>query len=167
LEIVLFIIRGGEKLQGCEPLIKELLTLASMKPLSKENLARAKQIMIELRKNGFTSRDLSELTDGAWSEPTIKSYTSGTSVEDSAQKKDSMNVLRELLTRDLTIDHVSSFLSANSKLKADGVTLEEISSLHAQMTALEMDVEDLVEMHNGLAESDLSFADLRESLPYR
>ena len=49
-----------------EKIIKELLTLATMKPLSPGDVARAKMLMKELRQQGFTNREVSELTDGGW-----------------------------------------------------------------------------------------------------
>jgi len=70
-----------------EDILRELCLLAKRKPLKGEDLARAKELMVRLRKMGFTNTDISGLTNGGRSEPTIKVYTMGTSIKNSSLKE--------------------------------------------------------------------------------
>jgi len=147
-----------------EAAITELRDLSKKKPLHGENQVRAKQLMTELRAQGFTNKEICDLTGGGWSEPTVKSYTKGISVEDATAKKEAMSLLREMVSRNLTLDDVSKSLSMDDKLKDEGVTFDELSSLLVQASASGVAPKDLVSMHYDAEESGLSFDELKQTL---
>jgi len=150
-----------------ESIISELRGLSSKKPLRSENQARAKHLMIELRKQGFTNKEISDLEDGTWSEPTVKLYTSGTAVENSSVKKDTIDQLKELVNRNLSLDDVSSFLSVEGDLRAKGVSIEDVSSMLVESMNEGVSIKDLSLTHKDMTEHDLSSAELKETLSYR
>ena len=55
-------------------IVHQLQDLAGKPPILPENLTRAKQLMRGLRQIGFTNMEVSELTNGGWSESTVKLY---------------------------------------------------------------------------------------------
>lgn len=59
-------------MRDIEEIITELVELSKRSVLSREELEKAKNLMIRLRKCGFTNREISELTGNSWSEPTEK-----------------------------------------------------------------------------------------------
>ena len=76
-----------------ERVITELINLGRRKPLPTRDLEKAKQFMRRLREMGYTNAEISELTDGCWSESTAKLYTRGTTVEDPGPKKRATELL--------------------------------------------------------------------------
>ena len=116
---------GGE----LEDIVKKLLSLAKKKPLKGDDLARARKLMVELREMGFTNMEISELTDGGWSEPTIKLYTRKATVKDPDPKENALRILSQMIGIGLTLKDIEAAVSMKSDLEAKGVSFEDISSL--------------------------------------
>lgn len=78
--------------------------LSLRKPLEGSDLSRAKQLMGILREAGYTNQQVSELSNGAWTEPTIKLYTRGVEVRDSSLKQNEVKLIAEMVRRGLSFD---------------------------------------------------------------
>jgi hypothetical protein len=68
---------GGKQLHGdiewLESTMKELIALSKRQPLrDKDDVARVKELMRDLRRMGYSSKEIEQLTGGAWHEPTVK-----------------------------------------------------------------------------------------------
>ena len=111
-----------------EQTLGEYLELAKMKPLSGQKLERAKELMRKLREAGFTNQEISQLTSGGWSEPTIKLYTRGTTVKNPSGRK-ALELLAEQTARGMTLEDVERVLSLKTSLETKGLSFEEVSSL--------------------------------------
>jgi hypothetical protein len=55
--------------------IREFVWISLERPVRGERLRRAIQLMVELRKCGFSSGELAELSGGRWKSSTIREYT--------------------------------------------------------------------------------------------
>ena len=64
-----------------EETVRKLLNLAKRKPLHGQDLALTKDLIIKLKNMGYTNREISGLSNGGWSESSIKSYTRGEKVK--------------------------------------------------------------------------------------
>ena len=78
-----------------QEIVKELLGLAKVEHPSPEVLDKAKELMRELRKMGYTNEQVSMLTGHRWKESTVKLYTRGTTVKDPSPKQKVMDLLAD------------------------------------------------------------------------
>jgi predicted nucleic acid-binding Zn-ribbon protein len=108
--------------------IAELQLLALKKPLQGYDLSKAKQLMGTLREAGYTNLEVSELTDGAWTKPTIKLYTRGVEVKDSSIKQNEVNMIAEMVRKGLSLDQVQFALSVKTGLDSKGLNFEGVST---------------------------------------
>ncbi len=151
-----------------EEIIKELQRLAKLKPLKGEQQVEARQLMSELKRRSFTNAEISRLTKGLLDESTIKQmYTRGVVAVDSADKDRAIDLLAELSGRDLTLDDLEEFLPVKADLDDRGVAFDEVGSLIQMAKESDVQLEELVQLRNGLRESGLSIAELKEALAYR
>jgi len=102
--------------EGLEDIVRELLSLAKRKPLKGEDLVRAKELMARLKEMGFTNKEISDLTNGGWSEPTIKLYTRGVGVKDPTPKENTLKILSQMVDEGLTLKDVEVATSIKSYL---------------------------------------------------
>lgn len=153
--------------EGLEKIVGELLSLAKKKPRSDSDLARAKNLMFELKKMGYKNREISELTDGGWSEPTVKLYTRGTKVRDPVPKENSIKLLTQLVRMGLTLEDVKTTISMKADLDAEDVSLEDLSSLIGEAKRSKVSVKNLLQMHGGLNASGLTLLQIGEILSYK
>jgi DNA repair exonuclease SbcCD ATPase subunit len=154
---------GGE----LEGIVRELLSLARRKPLKGDDIARVRELMVRLREMGFTNMEISELTDGGWSEPTVKLYTRGATVKDPSPKENALRVLSQMIAAGLTLEDIEVAVSVKSDLEAKGVSLGDVSSLVEEARKSKMSLRDLVQTYKALKDSGLSAAQLAEALSYK
>lgn len=97
--------------------VRELVELGQRQPLrNAEDLERAKYLMKELRRMGYTNQEIQKLTKNVWSESTIKLYTRGTVVDDGRPKANAIELLSEMAANDITLDDVKRVIELKSKL---------------------------------------------------
>jgi len=155
------------KNKGVEEIVGEILYLAKRKPLSDKDLARAKELMMKLREMGFTNKEISELTDEGWKEPTVKLYTRGVAVRDPSPKEDATKLLTQLVSMGLTLKDVETSVSMKKDLDAKAVSFEDISSLLEEAKRFRVGVKELVQTHRNLKDSGLTVKQLSEALSYK
>src|SRR5712691_3009120 len=109
--------------------IADLQFLSLRKPLEGYDLSRARQLMGILREAGYTNQQVSELSNGAWTEPTIKLYTRGVEVRDSSIKQNEVKLIAEMVRRGLSFDEVELALSLKADLDSKGLNFNGVSSL--------------------------------------
>jgi len=150
-----------------EDAVRELLRLAGMKPLSSEDLKRAKELMRRLREMGWTNVEVSELTDGGWSESTVKPYTRGVKVKDRNPKGNVTSLFAELVSRGLSVEDVESVLSVGREIEARGVIFDDVAEVLEDSRKQGVDVEDLVGLCRDVKEAALTLPQIKELLSYR
>ena len=90
-------------------------------------LARAKESMGILREVGFTNQEISDLTKGAWSEPTVKLYSRGSEIKDSSLKQKALNLLIEFIDTGLSLSDIQYALSMSRDLDSKGLDIQGVS----------------------------------------
>ena len=150
-----------------EEVLKELLELGKMKPLSKEKLTKAKKLMRQLRGAGFTSEGISQLTNQTWSKDTIKLYTRGTEVNDPAPKERAMELLGELVARGMTLEEVERALSVRKGLETRGVSVDDVSSFLDDIKKSKIDMKDMLRVYWETKNSGLTLERLTALRDYR
>jgi len=135
--------------------IAELQSLARRHPLKGADLEKAKSSMAILREAGYTNFEISNLTGGAWSEPTVKLYSRGAEVKDSSIKQAALNLLSELVAQGLSLNDVRLALFLKQDLDSAGLTPKDTSLLLSEAARVGLSLKPLV----------LLFEDIRKSLP--
>jgi hypothetical protein len=110
---------------GLEREIREFQALSKRVPLADRDLTRAKQLMVTMRRAGYTNEEISDLVGGAWKESTVKLYTRGTVVADKSFKTDSTKLLTQFIEEDLTIEELRSFLAVKTVLDSKEARAEQ------------------------------------------
>jgi hypothetical protein len=141
--------------------------LSSKKPLAKEELDRAKELMVKLREFGFTSLEISRLTNGGWSEPTVKLYTRGSKVKDRSLKDEAMNLLSELADRGLALENVERTLSATRELEGKGLSIKEVSEFLIEAKRGKLRVEEIIKVFKEARDAKLTIQAIKEVLKYK
>jgi hypothetical protein len=146
-----------------ESIISELQLLAKKQPLRNNGeLKRAKELMITLRKKGYTNNDISRLSGGAWSENTVKLYTRGTDIVDSTSKDETIKIISEMVKMGLTLNEVSKAVSSKDYLNRENVSLEDIVSLLQDLkNSSGLSLKDIIQLHKSIKVEGLSLKQLR------
>jgi hypothetical protein len=118
-------------------LIQEFVSLSESAPRGAE-LARAKLLMAELRRYGFTSVEISELSGGKWGDGSVRLYTReppwGDVVEvKRLEKEREMGILRRFAKSGLTFEDVDATLKLEEMAKSRETTLLEVAELWHNM----------------------------------
>jgi len=153
--------------QEVKVIVQELQALARRKPLPKPDLTHAKELMLRLRAMGFTNKEVSELTDGGWSEVTVKLYTRGAKTVDLTWKKDLTDLLKELVSRNIWLNDVELALSVVRTLNAKGVGLDEILRFLLNVDESQIDLKRLMETHGEMVKLGLTVEEMEQIQSYR
>jgi hypothetical protein len=123
---------------------------------------QVKELMTLLRRSGFTSSDINELSGGKWSSTLVRQYTSdwgGVDKELDEQRTSLMTSLRELVSSGNTIEDVEHVLTLERSVRAKGSSLEEVSELNSNLRDLDMrprEIVNLVSLSRELMQKRLS-----------
>jgi hypothetical protein len=152
-----------------ESIISELQLLAKKQPLRNNGeLNRAKELMITLRKKGYTNNDISRLSGEAWSENTVKLYTRGTDIVDSTSKDETIKIISEMVKMGLTLNEVSKAVSSKDYLNRENVSLEDIVSLLQDLkNSSGLSLKDIIQLHKSIKVEGLSLKQLKELFVYK
>jgi len=150
-----------------EEIVGKLLDLSKRKPLRERDHSKAKELMIKLKEMGFINQQISELTDGGWSESTVKVNTRGTVVRNPGPKENAMKLITQLVNMDLTLEDVGSSVSMKEDLDAKGLVFEDLTSLLKETKKNKVDPKDLIQLDKDLKESKLTFPQLKEAISYK
>lgn len=149
-----------------EEIIRELVDLYGKRPLRGDDLERAKELMKKLRQMGFTIKDIFAMVGRTWSIPTIKLYTRGVTITDETFRKETVKLLSEMATLELTLDDVAMAISLESSLNEQNTTLREVGLLVNSLEESGTSPSDLTVMHKELKNIGLSYRQLREALDF-
>ena len=100
-----------------------------------------KELMAFLRRGGFSSSQISELSGGKWSGTLIRQYTvDWGGVDDSldVQKQSIMVVLRELVSSGMGVEDVEFANSLDRSARAKGSSLGEVAELNLNLGMLDL-----------------------------
>jgi hypothetical protein len=115
-------------------LVSEFVALSGESEWGGDSLPRVKELMVELRRRGFTSLEVSELSGGRWADSVVRGYTRGWGgVVDVSEKMRIMSALRRLVSSNYTIESVEWFTKVNESIGLKQSTLEEVAELNKNM----------------------------------
>jgi hypothetical protein len=102
---------------------------------------RVVELMVNLRRSGFSSPQISELSGGKWSDTLIRQYTRGWGgVDDSLslQRESLTESLRKLASSGRGVEDVEAVLSLDKSVKAKSSSLEEVAELNSILGILDL-----------------------------
>ena len=123
---------------------------------------QVKELMTLLRRSGFTSSDIHELSGGKWSSTLVRQYTRGWGGVDNEldeQRTSLMTPLRELVSSSNTIEDIEHVLTLERSVRAKGSSLEEVSELNSNLRDMDKrpgEILNLVSLSRELLEKRLS-----------
>ncbi|MGD0329697.1 MAG: hypothetical protein ABSB40_04520 [Nitrososphaeria archaeon] len=154
-------------METVENIVRKLLDLAKKKPLGPEELEEAKECMRILRRNGFTSYEISELSGHAWDASTVRNYVVGVKVVDSKARARVIGLFVKTMEEDLYLDEVDGALSIKSSLDREGANIEDFAGLLKLAKGSKVSSGELVKMYNDLKASNLNVDQLKQVLEYK
>ncbi|HEY4699209.1 MAG TPA: hypothetical protein VIH27_02400 [Nitrososphaerales archaeon] len=125
---------------------KELIDLSKNKPVSGDVQLRVKDLMSRLREMSFTNKEVSAFTKGEWAQHTVKLYTRGVKVKDSALRERVLSLLSDLVSKGSDLDDVESFLKLSNTVESKDITFEDTSDLLADCNRQNVNPKDLVSL---------------------
>ncbi len=111
-------------------LVREFVALSGESKWGGDSLPRVKELMVGLRRRGFTSLEVSELSGNRWKDSVVRGYTRDWGgVVDVSEKTRIMSALRELVSSNYTIESVEWFTKVDESIRLKQSTLEEVAEL--------------------------------------
>ncbi len=109
-----------------EELVKKFVALASKETLSKSENEEARKLMGQLKKAGMSNSEISVLSNGKWSESTVKGYNTGIKTSEPSPWGDAISLLNDLISTGMSLDDVDTTLTIDKDLKSRDVGLDDI-----------------------------------------
>jgi len=138
-----------------EETVNQLVDLAHRKPLGGEDRKKAEALMIDLRQRGFTSEEISKLTGGAWSGPTIKLATRGTRPVDQTQKESIISAMGDFVRSGRSLEDLDRFVSLNKELQSAGLTFDYLISVLTEMSRQGIKTDNVINLLKDFEELNL------------
>jgi predicted nucleic acid-binding Zn-ribbon protein len=107
---------------------RELKMLAGKEGRTAAELDRAKYLMVQLKGMGMSNPEIVELTEGRWSESTIKGYTKGVRANDPEPWQSTTALFSEMQSRNLTLADVNQTMTIITDLEGMGSSLDNVVS---------------------------------------
>jgi hypothetical protein len=136
--------------------VKEYVGYSMQYPCRGRALQRVKELLVILRRAGFSTIFLSKLSGGRWNDGNIRTYTRGWGGEDaalSAERFELVDSLLEFARSELTVDDVKVVLRLDAAVKARRSTLPDVAELCVSLGKLGFSpgmVEVLLKLSNDL-----------------
>ena len=121
-----------------------------------------RELMAVLRRGGFSSSQISELSGGKWSGTLVRQYTvdwGGVDESLDVQRHRMMVVLRKLVSSGMDVEDVEFAMITDRSARAKGSSLEEVAELNSSLGMLDLqrgEVGRLVALSRELLEEDLN-----------
>jgi hypothetical protein len=128
-------------------------------------LVHVKQIMVELRKLGFSSGEISDLSGGMYDGVTVRDYTGGwDGVTDQMEKYNAMKTLRGLFASGRTLTDVDDFVAIDSALRGRHSSFQKVAEESLKAMARGDDFENLSKLNAELDQSRITVSVLRKQV---
>jgi predicted nucleic acid-binding Zn-ribbon protein len=147
---------------------ERLIELCSQASPADMEVNERDELIRYFRKNGFTSRGISQLVGGRLKPDTIRKICSGVEVQD-ARLKQRLDVLVGRLVRsDIEVQDVEEITSMQENLLGpSGLTMEDVVSFVKELQNLDLGTKEIVSTYREQRDSGLSFAQLNELLAFK
>ena len=141
-----------------------LLELARIPVLSRRQRDDAVSLMKELRREGFTNRDLAVLVGNRWKEPTIKKFTRGVKVRSTAERDVVLETFSRFTSAGKTLEDVEDYLSVKNHLDSQDLSFEIITTFFIKMTSQEFNLTKLTNLYWEIEKQEYTVADISGGL---
>jgi hypothetical protein len=146
------------------PSLQTLLKIPDKARLNSEEVVVVRGAMRDLRSAGFSNKEISRLTKERWKENTVKKYTSGVKVQSTATKDRVLDMVRELVEKEKSIQDVVDYHTFNQLLDNNNIPFEALFNFYNATISKEIDAASLVRLHHDLQESKRTLPDLISDL---
>ena len=102
---------------------------------------RIRELMTTLRRSGFSSPRISELSGGKWSDTLVRQYTrdwGGVDDSLSLQRKSLTATLRKLASSGRGVEDIDAVLRLDTSVRAKGSSPEEVAELNSNLGKLDL-----------------------------
>ncbi len=147
-----------------EELVKKFVALASKETLSKSENEEARKLMGQLKKAGMSNSEISVLSNGKWSESTVKGYNTGIKTSEPSPWGDAISLLNDLISTGMSLDDVDTTLTIDKDLKSRDVGLDDIVEILLAADSASVDVATITQQIKQLKDSGLSITKVREAI---
>jgi hypothetical protein len=110
----------------------ELIAIRQNSRLAGELKRRAKALLTELKRKGYSAEQVEAMTQGLWKASTVRAYTKGISAEDGSESQELMQALAEMVRHGITSEQVKQANSIKNIADAQNTSIERLS--HAVAT---------------------------------
>ena len=141
-----------------------LLELARIPVLSRRQRDDAVSLMKELRREGFTNRDLAVLVGNRWKEPTIKKFTRGVKVRSTAERDVVLETFSRFTSAGKTLKDVEDYLAVSNHLDSQQLSFETITTFIIEMTSQKFNLITLTNLYWEIEEQEYTVADISGGL---
>jgi hypothetical protein len=123
---------------------------------------RIRELMTTLRRSGFSSPQISELSGGKWSGTLVRQYTRGWGGGDgslSLQRESLVASLRKLVSSGRGVEDIDAVLRLDASVRAKGSSPEEVAELNSNLGKLDLqrgEIGKLVTLSRDLVEEELN-----------
>lgn len=145
-------------------LVKKFVGLASKPVLTKADHTEVRQLMRQLKKEGMSNEEISELSKGKWTPSTIKFYTPGIKSSHPSPWQSAVALLDNLMSTNMTLDDVDTAVTVFEDLKSHGISLDQVIDFLLAADSYTVDLNTIVQQHQALKEFSLSPEDIAKML---
>jgi len=135
---------------------RRFVHLASQPVLAKADHEEAIALMRALKKSGMSNEEIAKLSNGRWSTSTVKGYTKGVGSAVRGQWRDAVDVMKDIISGDLSLDEVARAVALNTELAHYQVSVDDVALVLDAARAASTDVRRLVEQLKNFIEHGLS-----------
>jgi len=147
-----------------EELVTKFVMLAIKPTLSKAEHEEGRKLMRQLKKEGMSNEEISELSKGKWSESTVKGYTKGVKASDPSPWQDVVALLNDLISTGIDLEDVDTAVTVVKDLKSRGVSLDNIVDLLLTADSAQITLDALVHQFEELHDAGLSTKAVSDAL---
>ncbi len=148
-----------------EDIIRELRSLAGNR--TRNATRKAKNLMVQLKRMGYTNVDISELSGGGWSGSTVKHHTKGVTTNNPGPKNRATELLTELVVLHLTLDNVQEANKVATSLRDKGLKLEDLLNFYNELQKHKINLKDLLNTYDELQKKGIRIDQIKEILNYK
>lgn len=151
---------------GIEETAAKFSMLAKKAQLTKAELEEAKDQMVILKEAGMTNAEISKLSGGKWSIPTVKGYTGGVQTTNHGWQ-DAVGALTSLMSSGHTLEDVKTTSGVLHQLKQEGTTIGQVSVFLSECGAASVKPGTLIGHLKEMKATGFSPGDLMEALTFK
>jgi hypothetical protein len=146
--------------------VREFVAFSESGGVRGRTLDRVCELMVVLRRAGFSGGEIERLSGGRWLAGNIRTYTSGWGgVDDSLvrEKEDILSLLREFSSSGRSLADVSAVLALDRSVKAKESSVDEVAELwgYLREDVQPCEVGKMLEFYRGAKDEGLTYASMK------